>query len=88
MLALRAEANALKKELAIARALAATRHAEVDTWRTRYEQLKPQLFGAAAQSSKLLDSMREELATLMPEDHAQSQSPDQVKSTASCCHLS
>ncbi|KAI0753478.1 hypothetical protein C8Q80DRAFT_1267870 [Daedaleopsis nitida] len=62
---LHAEIATLRQELDDARCLAATRQAESDAWRTRYEQLKPQLSGAAAQAAQLLDTMRQQLDGMM-----------------------
>ncbi|KAI1785264.1 hypothetical protein LXA43DRAFT_1117570 [Ganoderma leucocontextum] len=58
---LEVKVNALRKERDDALALAVTRQAEADTWRTRYEELKPQLAESAAMSSQLLRTIRQEL---------------------------
>ena len=55
------EVESLRKERDAALTLAATRQAEANTWRTRYEQLKPQLAESSAQNAQLVDAMRREL---------------------------
>lgn len=54
--------NTLQKERGDALSLAATRQAEADTWKTRYEELKPQLAKSAATSSQILGTIKQELA--------------------------
>lgn len=67
--ALHAQVSALREELVDARSAAAARQAEVEVWRTRYEQLKPQLARVAAHAAQLCDNMRDELSDVMEEDH-------------------
>lgn len=56
--------DSLRKELSDARALASTLQAETDAWKTRYEELKPQLAGSAARETALLDSLRQDLVQI------------------------
>ncbi|KAI0710324.1 hypothetical protein C8T65DRAFT_648570 [Cerioporus squamosus] len=60
------EVNRLRKELDDARNSARGHQAEATMWRTRYEQLKPQLTDAAAQTGKIIEKMRQELAAAAP----------------------
>ncbi|RDX47532.1 hypothetical protein OH76DRAFT_1484663 [Lentinus brumalis] len=63
---LRAEVSRLRKELEDAQESTRSHQAEASTWRTRYEQLKPQLANSAAHTAQILEKMREELAATTP----------------------
>ena len=69
----RAEATALQKERDDALALARMRQLEAVTWKTRYEQLKPQLSESAAMNSQFLGSIRQDLVQFIAQ---QPGSPD------------
>ncbi|KAM5545054.1 hypothetical protein V8D89_001165 [Ganoderma adspersum] len=62
---LRVKMDTLKKERDEALALAATRQAEADNWKIRYEELRPQLAESAAMSSQLLGTMKQELVQFL-----------------------
>ena len=64
------EIESLRKERDAALTLAANRQAEANTWKTRYEQLKPQLVGSAAQNKQLADAMRRELVRFVDSELA------------------
>ena len=73
MIRLRNEVDALKKERDDALALAAARQAETNTWKIRYEQLKPQLAESAATNLRILGSIRQDFVQFIAQQPA---SPD------------
>nr|VWO99810.1 Fusaric acid biosynthesis protein 2 [Ganoderma boninense] len=62
---LQVQIDALRKDRDDALALAATRQTEADSWKSRYEQLKPQLSQSAAMSLQLSDTIKEELVQFL-----------------------
>ena len=59
VITLQSQIGSLRNELERAQSLSETHRAECNTWKTRYEDLKPQLTGSAAINTQLLDSLRE-----------------------------
>ena len=70
MIRLRNEVDALKKERDDALALAAARQAETNTWKIRYEQLKPQLAESAATNLQILGSIRQDFIQFIAQQPA------------------
>ncbi|RPD71998.1 hypothetical protein L226DRAFT_573371 [Lentinus tigrinus ALCF2SS1-7] len=76
---LRDEMNRLREELNDARETAKRHENEAATWRTRYEQLKPQLINSAAHAAQLMETMREDWTASMPQDTPTGPTLDQFR---------
>ena len=75
---LRDEVNRLCKELETVRECAKHHEADAATWRTRYEQLKPQLVNSVDRTARLLETMREQLASSESQGYSSGQTLAQV----------
>ncbi|KAH9925938.1 uncharacterized protein BXZ73DRAFT_103104 [Epithele typhae] len=62
---LQSDLEILRQEVQDMCALAAVHEADAKTWKTRYEELKPQLLASAAGNTAILDKMRDQLANFV-----------------------